>query len=137
MVHGDVSPKNVLARTASKPVLLDAECATWGDPTFDVAFMASHLMLKAAHRHAHARDYLATASAFLDAHHALAGSLLHGTPMLTAALLLARIDGKSPVEYLDGAAATRVHGFAIAMLREPPRDMNVILNLWASVLAVQ
>jgi hypothetical protein len=98
--------------------------------------MSSHLMLKAVHRRAHARDYLATASVFLDAHRPLAGTLLHGTPALTAALMLARIDGKSPVEYLDGAAATRVHAFAIAMLREPPRDMSVMLNLWASALAV-
>jgi aminoglycoside phosphotransferase (APT) family kinase protein len=137
LVHGDVSPKNVLVSTKADPVLLDAECATWGDPTFDVSFMLSHLMLKAIHRRAHARDYLATASAFFDAYAPFAGTLLHATPSMTAALLLARIDGKSPVEYLDGDAATRVHAFAIATLREPPRNVSVMLNLWASILAVQ
>ena len=37
LVHGDVSPKNILAGPQG-PVFLDAECATWGDPAFDLAF---------------------------------------------------------------------------------------------------
>ncbi len=38
LVHGDVSPKNILVGTRRGPVLLDAECAVWGDPAFDLAF---------------------------------------------------------------------------------------------------
>ena len=32
------------------PLLVDAECASWGDPAFDVAFCANHLLLKAVWR---------------------------------------------------------------------------------------
>ena len=36
LVHGDVSPKNILAGP-NGPVFLDAECAWYGDPAFDLA----------------------------------------------------------------------------------------------------
>ena len=45
LVHGDVSPKNILAGPHG-PVFLDAECAWWGDPAFDLAFCLNHLLLK-------------------------------------------------------------------------------------------
>jgi aminoglycoside phosphotransferase (APT) family kinase protein len=45
LVHGDVSPKNILCGPDG-PVFLDAECAWWGDPAFDLAFCLNHLMLK-------------------------------------------------------------------------------------------
>ena len=45
LVHGDVSPKNILV-DAHRPVFLDAECAVWGDPAFDLAFCLNHLLLK-------------------------------------------------------------------------------------------
>ena len=48
LVHGDVSPKNILAGP-NGPVLIDAECAWFGDPAFDVAFCLNHFLLKAAH----------------------------------------------------------------------------------------
>src|SRR3546814_15874158 len=46
LVHGDVSPKNILV-AADGPVFLDAECAVYGDPAFDLAFCTTHLLLKA------------------------------------------------------------------------------------------
>ena len=48
LVHGDVSPKNILFRDMT-PIILDAECATMGDASFDVAFCLNHLVLKAVH----------------------------------------------------------------------------------------
>ncbi|MBM3557487.1 MAG: aminoglycoside phosphotransferase family protein, partial [Alphaproteobacteria bacterium] len=45
LVHGDVSPKNILIGPGG-PVFLDAECAWYGDPAFDLAFCLNHLLLK-------------------------------------------------------------------------------------------
>ena len=45
LVHGDVSPKNILCGPQG-PVFLDAECAWYGDPAFDLAFCLNHLLLK-------------------------------------------------------------------------------------------
>ncbi|MFO1217338.1 MAG: phosphotransferase [Burkholderiaceae bacterium] len=104
LVHGDVSPKNILVG-AQGPVLLDAECAWWGDPAFDLAFCLNHLLLKClwtpAARDGFGRCFDALAAAYLHrvdweapaALEARAAALLPG-------LLLARVDGKSPVEYL-------------------------------------
>ena len=101
LVHGDVSPKNILV-AARGPVFLDAECAWYGDPAFDLAFCLNHLLLKCL--------WVPTSrSAFLACFDALASSYLQGVSFpgveqrvasLLPALLLGRVDGKSPVEYL-------------------------------------
>jgi aminoglycoside phosphotransferase (APT) family kinase protein len=101
LVHGDVSPKNILAGPRG-PVFLDAECAWYGDPAFDLAFCLNHLLLKCL--------WVPRArAAFLDCFDALSGAYLQAVPFedvetraasLLPALLLARVDGKSPVEYL-------------------------------------
>ncbi len=49
LVHGDVSPKNILVGPRG-PVLVDAECAWFGDPAFDLAFCLNHLLLKCVRR---------------------------------------------------------------------------------------
>ena len=97
LVHGDVSPKNILCGRAG-PVLIDAECAWYGDPAFDLAFCATHLLLKGVW---HPQWEPQTAAAFDALHGAYLDSI---TPALRdgiearaiallAAILLARIDG--------------------------------------------
>jgi aminoglycoside phosphotransferase (APT) family kinase protein len=56
LVHGDVSPKNILVGP-NGPVFLDAECAWWGDPAFDLAFCLNHLLLSASGRHRRAQGF--------------------------------------------------------------------------------
>jgi aminoglycoside phosphotransferase (APT) family kinase protein len=58
LVHGDISPKNIL-RGAAGPVFLDAECAWFGDPAFDLAFCLNHLLLKGAREGADRTRYIA------------------------------------------------------------------------------
>jgi Ser/Thr protein kinase RdoA (MazF antagonist) len=102
LVHGDISPKNILV-AADGPVFLDAECTVYGDPAFDLAFCTTHLLLKAVWR----RDdtVKAAAVAMVAAYRAgidwePVAELLDRAGALTAALLLARLDGKSPAPYL-------------------------------------
>ncbi|MGB8443362.1 MAG: aminoglycoside phosphotransferase family protein, partial [Pseudolabrys sp.] len=45
LVHGDVSPKNILVGPDG-PVFIDSECAWYGEPAFDLAFCLNHLLLK-------------------------------------------------------------------------------------------
>jgi 5-methylthioribose kinase len=132
LVHGDVSPKNILVG-AQGPVFLDAECAWYGDPAFDLAFCLNHLLLKclwvpqAADRFtacfdALAAGYFATNEA--DGLERRAASLLPG-------LLLARIDGKSPVEYVtEEAQKTRVRVVARALLVSPPGALAEVRKAW-------
>ena len=102
LVHGDVSPKNILV-SADGPVFLDAECAVYGDPAFDLAFCVTHLLLKAVWLD----DVRLTeaACAMVETYRAGidwedADGLLLRAGALTAALLLARVEGKSPAPYL-------------------------------------
>lgn len=134
LVHGDVSPKNILLGPAG-PVLLDAECAWYGDPAFDLAFCLNHFLLKAAHLPAHARSLLEAAAAFSDAHLShVHWERVEALDTRTAALLpglsLARVDGKSPVEYLDAPTRDAVRREALALLRSPAANLQSLLRRW-------
>lgn len=123
LVHGDVSPKNILvAKSDGHPVLLDAECAWYGDPAFDAAFCLNHLLLKAVHLPfiklallRQAEDFAATWLAHFPA--ALRADLERRTAALLPCLMLARVDGKSPVEYLDEPNRQRVRDIAMPLIR--------------------
>ncbi|HYF60259.1 MAG TPA: aminoglycoside phosphotransferase family protein [Burkholderiaceae bacterium] len=124
LVHGDASPKNVLVGPDG-PVLLDAECAWYGDPAFDLAFLSNHLLLKAVHRPARASAFVAALEAARGAYLARVtweppAEVERRTAALLPALLLARVDGKSPVDYLSEPARAQVRAAARAMLAAPP-----------------
>jgi aminoglycoside phosphotransferase (APT) family kinase protein len=139
LVHGDVSPKNILVGPQG-PVLLDAECAWYGDPAFDVAFCLNHFLLKAAYLPAHAPQLLAAFSAFAGAYlpqvqWESAATLEARVATLLPGLALARIDGKSPVEYLGEAPRSAVRTAAIALLQDPPSTLDDIVGRWRRAFA--
>jgi aminoglycoside phosphotransferase (APT) family kinase protein len=106
LIHGDVSPKNILMR-GDQPIILDAECATYGDPAFDLAFCTAHFLLKAIW--SGRDDMKACTSAMVRAYAAQVDweapeALLNRAGGLCAALLMARVDGKSPAPYLTNVA---------------------------------
>lgn len=132
LVHGDLSPKNVLI-TDNGPVLLDAECATFGDPAFDPAFFINHLLIKSLHMPAMQPRLLASAQEFLNAYlaqvswedpDALDGRIADTLP----ALMLARVDGKSPVEYLDNNTRHQLRRMALMLLKKPPTDTTGVFS---------
>jgi aminoglycoside phosphotransferase (APT) family kinase protein len=135
LVHGDFSPKNLLVGPAG-PVLLDAECAWFGDPAFDVAFVLNHLLLKGAWHPAWRARYGALFAALLAAYRGHVAwepwaALEARTAALLPALMLARIDGKSPVEYLPtDPARDEVRRFARALLAAPVPQLAPIAAAW-------
>jgi len=137
LVHGDISPKNILVGSRG-PVFLDAECAWYGDPAFDLAFCLNHLLLKCIWRPRHALRYLACfetlANEYLDrVRWEPAQVLQERAAALLAGMLLARIDGKSPVEYVtDECDRAVVRRFAKARLLAPPVQLTEIGRDWKS-----
>ena len=130
LVHGDWSPKNMMVDSGSV-MAIDFEVIHYGDPSFDSAFLLNHLVLKAFHRPGDALRYQKTAEVYWD-------TLLQSVPQAEAILksgtfeqlpllLLARIDGKSPAEYItDPALKQRIRQFAHGLLAEPascPREV--------------
>jgi len=140
LVHGDVSPKNILVGEQG-PVLIDAECAWWGDPAFDIAFCLNHLLLKCLWTPQ-------AAPAFLDSFAALSQAYFEGVDWepadaleqraaaLLPGLFLARVDGKSPVEYLrDEADRERVRRVARPLIADPVPRLSSIVAAWRAELA--
>ena len=130
LVHGDVSPKNVLVGP-NGPVLIDAECAWFGDPAFDVAFCLNHFLLKAAHLPQHTQSLMScfaamTRAYFAHVHWEPTLELEQRAASLLPGLTLARVAGKSPVEYLDEPARHRVRMLSIQLLLQQPTSLEMI-----------
>ncbi|MBI3506555.1 MAG: phosphotransferase [Proteobacteria bacterium] len=136
LVHGDVSPKNILVGPEG-PVFLDAECAWYGDPAFDLAFCLNHLLLKCTWNPG-AAELLLTAFDALQNEYLgsaapaeRAGTAARAAHLLPA-LLLARVDGKSPVEYITrDADRDLVRAVAVPLIADPPDDLASVRNAWA------
>ena len=134
LVHGDFSPKNILCG-AGGPVILDAECAWYGDPAFDLAFVLNHLLLKGLWRPAWRRRYIEAFAALVDAYAAHVGwepwaALDARTAALLPGLLLGRADGKSPAEYLTAADRGEIRAFAGELLRHPLPQLRALALRW-------
>lgn len=134
LVHGDVSPKNILCGPEGG-VFLDAECAVYGDPAFDLAFCTTHLLLKTIWLADHAAPLKQSASAFVTRY--LAGVTWEPTEALAAragallaALLLARVEGKSPAPYLDATAREVVRARALALLAADTPTIDQLIADW-------
>ncbi len=139
LVHGDVSPKNILNGPRG-PVLLDPECAFYGDPAFDLAFCLNHLLLKC----------LWTPSAtpgFIACYKTLAETYLSGvdwepaaemearTARLLPGLCLARVDGKSPVEYITTEDDRElVRTASRLLLQQPVTTLGGVSAAWRQIL---
>jgi len=143
LVHGDFSPKNILV-SATRIVLLDCEAACYGDAAFDPAFLLNHLFLKALGNRSDA-TMLATAidrawKSFL-AHASGDGAagkdavLERRVTRLLLLLMLARVDGKSPVEYLLPPQQEVVRTFVAAQLATDPHTLDRLCHLWFEAIA--
>ena len=107
LVHGDYSPKNVLVedRGTFRVWILDFEVAHRGDPSFDTAFMLNHLFIKSVYNADRREAYREAASAFFEAYDdAVTWDIETETVEELGVLMLARVDGKSPVEYVERSA---------------------------------
>jgi aminoglycoside phosphotransferase (APT) family kinase protein len=139
LVHGDVSPKNILVGPDG-PVFLDAECAWYGDPAFDLAFCLNHMLLDGLEGPAPPPDRRA-------AFEGLAGGYLAGVAWeppadlerraaeLLPALMLARVDGKSPLPSLQHTPlGAVVRSISKGLLIRPPVRLATVAEAWLAEL---
>lgn len=129
LVHGDYSPKNVLADPAGSGVwVIDWEVAHVGDPTFDAAWITGHLLLKTLNEPRYAASYTEAARVFLHALRTEAEDVVRLDPAQlvrqTACLVLARVDGKSPATYLDAQTREQARALGRGLLHHPPAHVT-------------
>jgi 5-methylthioribose kinase len=131
LVHGDVSPKNILIGEKN-PVFLDAETAWFGDPAFDLAFCLNHFLLKKAFRPEFSRGYENCFRSFSENYLNQVDweprdEIEARTTRLLPILHLARIDGKSPVEYIkDEKLKNQIRQTALNLILNPKSRLSEI-----------
>ncbi|MEJ6574659.1 MAG: aminoglycoside phosphotransferase family protein [Actinomycetes bacterium] len=122
VVHGDFSPKNIMISGNDKPIVLDFEVMHTGNPVFDLGFVSAHLLCKFLRTEDEKQRELLreTAISFIDSYAQTCNiEVAKSLPHHVAVIALARVEGVSPVNYLDGAGKTRVQSVTKAALANP------------------
>jgi Ser/Thr protein kinase RdoA (MazF antagonist) len=134
LVHGDYSPKNVLVPRGGRIVLLDHEVIHWGDGAFDLGFAMTHLLSKAHHVGSHRRAFAEATELFWQSYR----SELADIPWLerlepravrhTLGCLLARVAGRSPLEYLSADERGRQLDAVVHLMQSPPGTIGELIS---------
>jgi len=132
LVHGDFSPKNTLIYQ-NKLILLDYEVVHVGDPGFDLGFALTHFLSKAHHLPTERYRLACAAELFWQVYREeiaqvnWAKELEQRVVRHTLGCLLARVAGKSPLEYLTSAEMIRQRDAVLALMREPPASVPKLI----------
>lgn len=136
LVHGDFTPKNILVNDDCM-ILLDCEVAWYGEPAFDLASLLNHFALKALLHAPNDAGMKAMIQEFW-----LAYQRTHPYPeietrvaRLLLMLMLARVDGKSPVEYLAPGRQEIVRDFVQRQLPAQNFSLSHITDEWFKQLS--
>ncbi len=141
-VHGDYSPKNILIRL-DRLILLDHEVAHFGDPAFDLGFALTHLLSKAHHVPGCREALLDAARLFWTAYAGEAGEPASKDDLPARAVrhclgcLLARVDGRSPLEYLTAGERDRQRQAALSLMDCPARSPLELIERFAESTALR
>jgi aminoglycoside phosphotransferase (APT) family kinase protein len=138
LVHGDYSPKNVLIHRG-KLIILDYEVIHFGDPAFDIGFSLTHFLSKAHHRPAHRAAFLDLARRYWQRYqNDLSANLRERLRQFAAkhslACMLARVAGRSPLEYLDAAARERQKQIVMALIEQDIAEVPVVIEAFGAEL---
>jgi aminoglycoside phosphotransferase (APT) family kinase protein len=133
LVHGDYSPKNILVH-GDRLILLDHEVIHFGDPAFDLGFSLTHLLSKAHHLVEHRQRFAEAALLYWTSYRHALDAVPWGADLEAHAVrhtlgcLLARVAGRSPLEYLDADAQARQRTAALALMVSPPTTIAGLVN---------
>lgn len=139
LVHGDYSPKNILIHN-DRFVLLDHEVAHFGDPAFDLGFSLTHLLSKAHHCSQHRLIFLSAAQLYVSRYL----ELVRDCPFIegfevracrhTLACLLARVAGRSPLEYLTDTEKRNQRLVVLSLMARHPSAFSQLIDLFEKEL---
>jgi 5-methylthioribose kinase len=133
VVHGDYSPKNVLIHNG-RMVLLDYEVIHFGDPAFDLGFSLTHFLSKAHHVRALRARFAEAAHAYWQTYRKEVDAMPWAAEVEeravghTLACLLARVAGRSTLEYLDESERTRQRSVVVDLIQSMPERVPDLID---------
>jgi aminoglycoside phosphotransferase (APT) family kinase protein len=133
LVHGDYSPKNILIH-AGHITLLDHEVIHWGEPAFDIGFSLAHFLSKANYLTIHRAIFAAAANEYWRAYREALGQVAWGNDLEqrsvrhTLGCLLARVVGRSQLEYLNPGQRRRQAAAVLTLLDRPPNQIKELIE---------
>lgn len=141
LVHGDYSPKNILVHDG-RLVMLDHEVIHWGEPAFDLGFSLTHFLSKAHHLPVHRAAFTAAAKQYWNAYEAALGSVAWRGDLEARAVnhslacLLARVAGRSPLEYLGADERLRQANVVVGLMSSPPPRIDALIDAFINRIAL-
>jgi aminoglycoside phosphotransferase (APT) family kinase protein len=139
IVHGDYSPKNVLVHNG-RLVLLDHEVIHVGDPGFDLGFSMTHFLSKAHHLPAKRSQFAAATADYWRIYKEEAGNAPWSNELEARAVrhtlgcLLARVAGRSTLEYLDAEERARQREAVLRLIAAPPATVDGLIEAFVGHL---
>ncbi len=135
VVHGDFSPKNILVHR-NRLILLDHEVIHFGDTAFDIGFSLTHLLSKSHHFRERRTPFVRAAHRYWRRYAEAAGETASGPEFRkacahhTLACLLARVAGRSPLEYLDNEERRVQRDVVTSLMHSPPDDIPELIDVF-------
>jgi 5-methylthioribose kinase len=142
LVHGDYSPKNVLVRDG-RLILLDHEVIHWGEPAFDLGFGMTHLLSKAHHLPRHRTAFVDATRQFWRTYSESLGDVPWRADLEphavrhTLGCMLARVAGRSTLEYLNDDKRRRQREIVVTLMQQPPSTIDALVDAFVSALTEQ
>ena len=127
LVHGDFSPKNIMVTPDFHPIVLDFEVEHTGNPVFDLAFVTAHLVCK--YIKTRNPDVAQTAHNFFvnykeHSELPISSSVAHHIALIA----LARVEGVSPVNYLEPSEQAEVQRLTKKILRQESAEVSELFQ---------
>ncbi|MEM7032736.1 MAG: aminoglycoside phosphotransferase family protein [Chloroflexota bacterium] len=139
LVHGDYSPKNTLVYQ-NRLILLDYEVIHFGDPAFDLGFSLTHFLSKAHHLPHLRAEFMQASQIYWEAYRATLGNISWADDLEekavhhTLACLLARVAGRSPLEYLSQEARQRQQQAVLTLMSRTPATVSSLVEQFVTLI---
>ena len=133
VIHGDFTPKNILV-SKTEQIILDAEVANYGDPVFDIISLINHLIIKLIYVKKNKKLFInALKKSFNDYFSNVTWEdkqiIVKRSLSLIPLMILARIDGKSPAEYLTQKKnKNTLRKIALELIATHDYDFETVVN---------
>ena len=113
---------------------MDAETANYGDPSFDIVSLINHLIIKLLFVNKNKKNFVLALKKIFNTYHSNVTweekqDIIKRSLALLPLMMLARVDGKSPVEYIkNNNEKNKLRRIALDLIKIQNYDFNTFVN---------